>query len=139
MAHLLACQRHLQRLRGWRNPDRRPGTLGPVLEQMAKELKRPQNQMEQLRALWQAHVPAELRAHSQPQRLHRGTLYVHVDSSSHLYRLDRTLKSGLQHRLIRAHRGSLQRIKLKRAPLATAAPPPQNRPNRAGEVFAEES
>jgi hypothetical protein len=71
--------------------------------------------------LWTDLVPAELVAHSRLEGLSRGVLRVAVDSSSHLFELDRLLRGGLEQRLITSHKGpAFRRVQLRNAGVSDA-------------------
>lgn len=101
----------LQRHRRRPEPDR---SLRFLSKHFKHEIERPYKQLGELSELWARLVPQPLIGHTRLEGFSRGVLRVAVDSSSHLYELDRLLRSGLQIQLIRAHRlGSIRRIKLR--------------------------
>jgi hypothetical protein len=64
--------------------------------------------------LWRQLIPPKLLAHTRLESLTRSVLRVSVDSSAHLYELDRLLRSGLEDRLCReAKSAPLRRVQLK--------------------------
>lgn len=63
---------------------------------------------------WQANVEEGLCDHCALESLHRGTLTVVVDSSSHLYQLKQLLLSGVEKKLVAACKSAgLRKIALK--------------------------
>jgi hypothetical protein len=64
--------------------------------------------------IWGKLVPPMLQEHCAMESLHRGTLSVLVDSSSHLYDLKQLLLAGLEQQLLIAARNAgLRKIALK--------------------------
>lgn len=117
-SHRDAASLRLDRLRGWRNRRERDLSLGFLKKYAKQHIERPFKQFGDLTALWQEKVPAPLQEHTRLDRLSRGVLHVSVDSSAHLYELDRLLRSGLERELIQNHRGpAFRRVKLSVANL----------------------
>lgn len=94
----------LKRLRHWRNRPEPDLSLGFLKDQFQREVARPHKQLAQVAELWAQLVPAELAAHTRLISLSRGLLKVGVDSSPHLYELDRLRRSGLEAALIKGSR-----------------------------------
>ena len=118
---------YMARLRQWRtrsSPDLSLAFMKPMFKQ---QVERPYARLHQIAALWQQLVPAELVGHTRLDRLSYGVLHVSVESSTHLYELDRLLRSGLQRQLIVQHKGpALRRVQLRVA--AIDRPPPDVEP-----------
>jgi hypothetical protein len=91
------------------------GQLGPEMIDFFKEsVQKRQHKLSQLAACWEKLVPSTLIEHCALESLHRGTLTVLVDSSSHLYELKQLLLSGLQQQLTIACKfAGLKKIALK--------------------------
>lgn len=90
-----------------------------VKKMFKQEIEKPYKQLRGLAELWRELVPEDLRENARLESLQRGVLRVAVESSNHLYELDRLLRDGLQHELIRRHNGPpFRRIQLRVAPLA---------------------
>lgn len=105
---------YLNRLRRWRNRPDPDLTLGFLKKQFELEVRRPHEQLNSIAGLWQSMVPHGLAQHTQLESLHHGVLRVSVDSSAHLYELDRLLRTGLERRLAAHHQGpALRRVKLR--------------------------
>ncbi len=81
-------------------------------KQFRQEIEGPYKQVSVIVAAWEEQVPPELSRHCRLESLRRGVLRVAVDSSEHLYELDRLLREGLEATLQRAHRGGLRRVQL---------------------------
>ena len=110
-------QQHVERLREHRAPRESGATLGFLKEQFKRDVEKPHRQLAKLVDLWAELVPAEIAAHTRLESLSRGVLRVGVDSSGHLYELDRLLRSGLQQALITRHTGpAVRRVQLRVAP-----------------------
>jgi hypothetical protein len=105
---------HLQRLRQWRNKPERDLGLGFLKKYVKQEIEKPYKQLGALVKLWGELVPAELVAHTRLEGVGRGVLRVAVDSSAHLFELDRLLRGGLEQRLITEHKGpAFRRVQLR--------------------------
>ena len=103
----------LKRLREHRVWAERDLSLGFLPGQFQREVARPFKQLAPLAELWQQLVPADLARHARLERLKGGVLHVAVDSSAHLYELDRLMRQGLERELVRAAKGApLRRVKL---------------------------
>ena len=77
--------------------------LGPELVGFFKQsVAKRQTKLCQIAAHWAVLVPPTLDAHCALESLHRGSLTVIVDSSSHLYELKQLLLAGLQDQLLLA-------------------------------------
>ena len=89
--------------------------LGPELVGFFKRsVAKRQAKLCQIAAVWATLVPPTLDAHCALEGLHRGTLTVIVDSSSHLYELKQLLLAGLQQQLLVAAKGAgLRKVGLK--------------------------
>ena len=87
-------------------------TMAFIKKQFKQEIERPYTQVQSVVAVWQQFVPTELAAHCRLDSLRRGVLKVAVNSSEHLYELDRLLRDGLAEKITRAHGGELRRIQL---------------------------
>lgn len=108
---------HLKRLSQWRRTRDRDVSMSFLAPQFQREIARPFQQLRTVIAAWQRLVPARLAAHTRLERLSRGVLHVAVDTSAHLYELDRLLRGGLERQLAVAHgRAGLRRIQLRVAP-----------------------
>lgn len=108
-----AADKRLARLRGFRNRPAPDLSLRFLGEQFKRDVQRPYQQLHAISDLWRQHIPAALLPHTRLDSLQRGTLRVTVDSSAHLYELDRLLRGGLHQRLIIEHKGpALRKIKL---------------------------
>lgn len=110
-----AFNRHLHRLRTWRNRAEPDQSLGFLKAQFDREVARPHRQLGQLVTLWAELVPEPLVHHTRLEGLARGVLRVSVDSSPHLYELDQLLRAGLERQLIRRQPAgtALRRIRLR--------------------------
>jgi Dna[CI] antecedent DciA-like protein len=91
------------------------GQLGPEMIDFFKQsVQKRQGKLVQLAACWERLVPSTLIEHCALESLHRGTLIVLVDSSSHLYELKQLLLAGLQQQLTIACKfAGLKKIALK--------------------------
>lgn len=89
--------------------------LGPEMIDFFKQsVKKRQEKLVQLAAYWERLVPSTLLEHCALESLHRGTLTVIVDSSSHLYELKQLLLAGLQQQLTIACKfAGLKKVSLK--------------------------
>ena len=110
-----SADRHLKRLRHWRNTSEPDLSMRFVKQQFEREVARPHKQLGRFVELWQELVPTELAQHTRLEGFSRGTLRVAVDSSPHLYELNRMLRAGLERELIRRQPGGtpLRRVKLR--------------------------
>lgn len=109
---------HLRKLRQYRVPKEQDLSLDFLKQQFQRDVAKPYKQLGAVAVIWQQLVPAELAAHTRLEGLSRGVLRVTVDSSAHLYELDRLLRAGLERDIIRKHAGAaLRKIKLRNAPL----------------------
>ena len=107
-------QRRLERLRDQRNVPERDLSLGFLKKQFKQEVERPYKQLGDLAAIWEQLVPVELARHTRLDSLSRGVLRVSVGTSSHLYKLDRLLRSGLERELISQNTGkAIRRVQLR--------------------------
>lgn len=105
---------HLENLRRWRTVGDRDHSLGFLKQLFNRQVARPFKQLQAIVPLWQSLVPPELADHARLERLSRGVLHVAVDSSSHLYELDRMLRGGLERQMIGLYKGpGLRRIMLR--------------------------
>ena len=89
--------------------------LGPELVGFFKHsVAKRQAKLCQIAGCWAVLVPPTLDKHCALESLHRGTLTVLVDSSSHLYELKQLLLAGLQDQLLLACKASgLRKVSLK--------------------------
>ena len=105
---------HIERLRQWRGSRGKDLSLQFLAQQFKQTIEKPHKQLKTIIPLWQNLVPPDLAAHARLESLSRGVLRVMVDSSPHLYELDRLLRSGLQRELLVQHKGSsLRRVQLR--------------------------
>ena len=105
---------HLKRLRQWRSLRDKDLSLGFLQPYFQRNIARPFKQLESVVPVWQRLVPEELQSHARLESLRRGVLHVAVDSSAHLYELDRLLRSGLERQLISQYKGyGLSRVQLR--------------------------
>ena len=103
----------LKRLRERRVWKERDLSLSFLPGQFQREVARPFKQLAGLAEWWQRLVPEELARHARLERLKGGVLHVAVDSSAHLYELDRLMRQGLERELVRAATGSpVRRVRL---------------------------
>ncbi len=112
MPHRDPFNTQLLRLRQWRNRPPADVSMGFLKKFFKQEIERPHSQVAAIVTLWEQHVPAALNAHCRLESFRRGVLKVAVDSSEHLYELDRLLREGLETTLQREHRGQLRRVQL---------------------------
>lgn len=106
-------QAHLDRLRNWRIWQDRDLSLNFLKSQFKQEVERPHKQLQSIIEVWERLIPDDLRSHTSLESLMRGVLRVGVDTSSHLYELDRLMRQGLETKIITAHRGPcIRRIRL---------------------------
>ena len=104
----------LDRLRKWRNRAEPDLSLSFIKKYVKQEIEKPYKQLGSLAKVWGELVPAELVAQTKLESLNRGVLRVTVSSSSHLFELDRLLRSGLEQRLITAHKGpAFRKVQLR--------------------------
>lgn len=110
-----ASNRHLQRLRQWRNRTDPDYSLRFIEKQFQQEVARPHKQLGRFIDLWAELVPETLRTHTRLEGFSHGTLRVAVDSSAHLYELNQLLRGGLERELIRRQPSgpSLRRVRLR--------------------------
>jgi len=98
-------------IRRQKQPDHSLAFLKPYFQ---KQVAKPYKQMAGVTELWRQLVPPNLLAHTRLKGLTRNVLHVGVDSSAHLYDLDRLLRSGLEDRLRRnVTTRTLRRVQLK--------------------------
>lgn len=92
-----------------------PPSLGAEMISFFQEsVARRQTKLGKIAECWAALVPETLLTHCSLNALHRGTLTVVVDSSSHLYELKQLLLAGLEQQLFLAARSAgLRKITLK--------------------------
>ena len=111
--HDHASQR-LERLRKYRVRKAPDLSLAFLKNQFQRDVAKPHKQLGQLVSLWQQLLPPDLLEHTRLEGLSRGTLRVAVDSSPHLYQLDRLLSAGLERQLVQQHAGpAFRRVKLR--------------------------
>lgn len=89
--------------------------LGPEMVQFFKQsVQKRQTRLGAIGECWGRLVPELLSDHCSLEALHRGTLSVVVDSSSHLYELKQLLLAGLERQLLLACKSAgLRKIALK--------------------------
>ncbi len=105
---------YLNRLRRWRNRPDPDLTLGFLRKQFDQGVRRPYERLQSITELWRSMVPTHLILHTQLLSMTHGILRVSVDSSAHLYQLDRLLRSGLERQLVIRHKGpALRRVRLQ--------------------------
>lgn len=94
-----------------------------MADQFKKQVEKPYKQLGNLGQLWSQLLPQELAGHTRLESFSQGVLRVGVDSSAHLYALDRLLRQGLQNELITRHTGkAIRRVQLKVSAAAFDAP-----------------
>jgi hypothetical protein len=109
-----AKQKHLDRLRGWRNHAEKDVSMDFLKDFLKQEVERPYKQLHEIAEVWQKLVPPELVKKTRLESLSRGVLKVAVGSSAALYELERLLRSGLENEIIRAHKGpAFRKISLR--------------------------
>ena len=105
---------YLEHLRRWRGPKAYDHSLAFMAKEFDKEIAKPFKQLQNMIPLWYQLVPDDLAKHTSLESLRRGVLQVAVDSSAHLYELDRLLRNGLERDLIRRQKKPvIRRIKLR--------------------------
>ncbi|HQY87056.1 MAG TPA: DciA family protein [Tepidisphaeraceae bacterium] len=110
----------LQRLTKYRStPAYNPQLLGEeAVEIFNKEIRKRYSKFGKLAEAWNTLVPEMFQEHTFLASFTRGTLCVHVDSSSHLYELRQLLCAGLGDQILLAGRSEgLRKITLKRGKL----------------------
>ncbi len=109
-----ARQKHLDRLREWRNHAERDVSMDFLKDFLKQEVERPYKQLHEIAEVWEKMVPATVVKNTRLESLARGVLRVAVGSSATLYELDRLLRSGLEREIIRAHKGpAFRKISLR--------------------------
>jgi hypothetical protein len=106
----------LQRLQRYKQTARRaPDKLGDEMVSFFKQcVGKRQTKLGKIAEVWGVLVPETLSARCSLESLHRGTLTVLVDSSSHLYELKQLLLAGLQQQLLLACKSAgLRKIVLR--------------------------
>jgi len=109
-------EKHLQRLRHWRDGRAGENDLRFVRDQFKREIEKPFKQLEKIIPVWERVVPEPLRTRTKLESLRRGVLTVHVRDSATLYELDRELRGGITDHLREQYPGTLRRVKLVQAP-----------------------
>src|SRR5688572_22489244 len=107
----------LQRLQKFKQSSPRTSNkLGAEMVSFFKQcVGKRQTKLGKIAEAWGRLVPETLSARCSLESLHRGTLIVLVDSSSHLWELKQLLLAGLQQQLMLACRSAgLRKITLKR-------------------------
>ena len=116
----------LERIAELRRPKEPDRSLRFLKTYFRQQVAKQHNQVAALVELWEALVPPELLEHTRLESLTRGVLRVGVDSSSHLYKLDRLLRSGLEKRLrMEARIATLRRVQLRLVVRDEGEPRPQ--------------
>lgn len=106
--------RQLQRVADLHRPREFDHSLAFLRTYFKRHVDRPHRQLKEVISHWQALVPTALQEHCRLEGLTRYVLRVGVDSSAHLYELDRRLRSGLETELIRhVGRHTLRRVQLR--------------------------
>ena len=106
----------LQRLQKFKQSSPRASNkLGDEMVSFFKQcVGKRQTKLGKIAEVWGVLVPETLSARSSLESLHRGTLTVLVDSSSHLYELKQLLLAGLQQQLLLACKSAgLRKIVLR--------------------------
>ena len=103
----------LERLRRWKGRAEPDMSLDFLRRQFEQQVAKPFKQLGPLGELWRELLPADLVEHTKLEGFGRGELRVSVDSSSHLYELNRLLREGVEQELIRRHPGALSRVRLQ--------------------------
>ena len=106
----------LQRLQRFKQSSPRASNkLGDEMVSFFKQcVGKRQTKLGKIAEVWGVLVPETLSARSSLESLHRGTLTVLVDSSSHLYELKQLLLAGLQQQLLLACKSAgLRKIVLR--------------------------
>src|SRR5215217_6450853 len=107
---------HLQRLQKVKQSSPPPAQkLGAEMVTFFKQcVTKRQTKLGKISQSWATLVPETLSEHCSLESLHRGTLTVIVDSSSHLYELKQLLLAGIQQQLLLACKSAgLRKIALK--------------------------
>ena len=114
MNGLMTKDSRLERVRDVRRHKRPDLSFRFLKSYFKQQVEQPYRQFGMIVGLWTTMVPEYLLGHSRLEGLTRGTLRVGVDSSSHLYELDRLLRSGLEAKFIEATASvPVRRIKLR--------------------------
>ncbi len=113
MSDLQSQQQHLDDLRARRGRHDPDWSMQFLDRYFKTQIQKPFKQLNGLGQIWADQLPPELLEHTRLDRFTRGVLTVAVDSSAHLYELDRILRSGLQNQIISSFTaGSLRKIRL---------------------------
>ncbi len=105
---------YLEHLRRWRGPKTYDHSLAFMAREFDQKIAKPFKQLQNMIPLWYQLIPDDLAQHTSLESLRRGVLQVAVDSSAHLYELDRLLRNGLERDLIRRQKQPvIRRIKLR--------------------------
>ena len=106
--------RRLERIRDLRRPRRPDLSLAFLKPYFNRYIAKPHKQMKTIIEAWKQLVPENLFEHTRLESLRAGILRVGVDSSAHLYEMNRLLRSGLDQQLMRlAKTTDLRRVQLK--------------------------
>jgi hypothetical protein len=113
MKNVNANLQRLQRAKTAKLPSGDP--LGPELVSFFKQsVAKRQTKLVKIAECWGNLIPQLINDHCSLEGLHRGTLTVLVDSSSHLYELKQLLLAGLQEQILLACKSTgLKKIALK--------------------------
>ena len=86
---------HFEAIRGRRQRHEPDLSLAFLADAFEREVARPHRQLGDLATLWAELVPPALASHTRLESLRRGVLTVAVDTSAHLYEVDRLLPRGV--------------------------------------------
>ena len=116
LSHSIVGEADLRRLSRVKSIERKP--IAPLGDSMISFFKQSvakrTTKLGKISECWAALVPETLSSHCALDSLHRNTLTVLVDSSSHLYELKQLLLAGLEQQLLIACKStSLRKITLK--------------------------
>ena len=107
-------QHRLDDLQQHRRRRQKDVTLSSFIQKFQREVDKPYRQLERIIPIWRELVPPELDEHTRLESFQRGVLRVSVDSSAHLYELDRLLREGLENQLITSVKGApLRKVHLR--------------------------
>lgn len=101
----------IERLRSWRAP-KHCDTLEIEIVAWRKLVTKRFKQSNRCIVLWEKYVEPKLVVETMLDTFVRGVLRVLVQSSPALYEVDRTLRSGIEQRMIKESHGALRRVKL---------------------------
>ena len=114
MAYDPTHEQRLDDLQHHRRRRERDVTLTTFVERFRRDIEKPYKQLQRIVPVWRELVPDALERHTCLESFQRGVLRVAVDSSAHLYELDRLLREGLEKQLITSVKGaSLRKVHLR--------------------------